>query len=766
MEENNIQADQNVRNSINLLLFRYLPYWPLFIILLVLFTITALIYINYVPPTYEAVASVAIRDEKKGADNSGILEKLNIYSTKKIVENEIEVIHSRSIVNDVISRLFLYAPVFEESNFIDRSAYSSSPVIIQAKDPDQILKVRKVYFSFNPSSQVITIDGKNYPINEWAQTSYGIFAFHRNTRQIRPSDKKLYFSLMPPKKVADELLKKFDANATSKLSSIITLTVKDEVPQRAQLILNEVLDSYNRASLRAKNTLAANTLEFVEDRMRHVKGELDTIEHHIQQYRSQKGLIDISTQGKLYLENVGDNDRKAADIKMQLAVLDQAERYVIDKDQKAGIVPSTLGINDPTLSQLLQKLSEAEVNYQSLQKTVPDNNSVLLPLRSQIEQLRPLLLENIRNQRTSLQISKTNLASTNSSFSSQLHSLPQKERELIEISRQQATKNNLYSFLLEKREETALSYAAIESDNLVVDKAESSYLPVWPKKIIVLLIAFAVALCLTIFIVSTRELLNNKILFRSEIEQMTRKPITAEVTSIEHRDELVIQQPKKSFVDEQFRQIRASLGLYKNNAEKVNFLITSSISGEGKSFIAANLALSLIQTGKRVVLIDADIRSAKTSRIFGMNTDRGIAEYLEGSCNMKEIIRQYKTGNLYVIPAGRSESNPSELLLNGKLKQFFEELNGRFDYVLVDSAPIEPVTDTYILSEYCDQTLFVIRHDYTPKIMVKRLDENDKVRTLNNLKIIFNCIKKRGFSKEGFGYGYGHGYEYAYKMRN
>jgi capsular exopolysaccharide synthesis family protein len=304
------------------------------------------------------------------------------------------------------------------------------------------------------------------------------------------------------------------------------------------------------------------------------------------------------------------------------------------------------------------------------------------------------------------------------------------------------------------------------ADNRVIDAAQSSLLPVSPKKSVVFLAALLVGLGLGFVYVMLKELFNNKILFRADIENYTTIPVVAELAKVRSKHPLVVNNPDHLGVAEQFRQVRANMGLYDRTITKKKLLVTSGISGEGKSFISANLALSLALSGKKVVLIDLDIRNPKTSHTFNVKKEEGIAEFLMGNISIKDIILPSEIDkNLFVISAGRSEENPTELLLNGKLTELFEYLEPRYDYIVVDSSPVGPITDAFILSEYCDTTLYVVRHGRTPKNVLQMLDAHNKLRGLKNITIIFNGVKSRGFGKGefGYGYGYGYGYDYVYK---
>jgi capsular exopolysaccharide synthesis family protein len=395
-----------------------------------------------------------------------------------------------------------------------------------------------------------------------------------------------------------------------------------------------------------------------------------------------------------------------------------------------------------------------------------ENSPAVIAVTSEIERLRPAILENVRNQRNSMVASRSNLAQTNGMYNSMLRTIPVKERELLEISRQQTIKNNVYSFLLQKREETALSSSSALADSKVVDKATVSFNPVSPKSIIAYLAAVMLAFIIGIAVVVAKELLTGKILFRQDIEKYTQIPIVAEIVSLKGKGGVVVNQPDKIYISEQFRHLRAAMGLYGRVVTRKKILVTSSIPGEGKSFVAANLAMSLALSGKKVVLVDADIRGPKTSSTFNLYGETGLANYLQSEAQLEQIIYPGQHENLSVMPAGFCESNPTEVLLNGQLPEMFGKLERMFDYVIVDTSPVDPVTDAYVLSEFCDRTLFIVRHGHTPKAMMQLLDDNNKIKALKNLAIVFNGVKKRGFLKGSYGYGYGFGYEYVYKNKD
>lgn len=766
MSTSNINKEEREENLLSALLFRFAPYWPLFLLLAIAFGAGAWMYLQFATPLYNASATILLKDERKGVDDGKIVNVLDMYTSNKIIENEVEVIQSRTLMKEVADKLQLYATVYAQGRFNDTMAYRSSPLSIVARDPDQLTSSDQVPFSYNAAKGSVIIEEKTYPVNSWVNTPYGTLKFIAKPVPNQVGQ-RLYFTLRNPKSVANTMSSRIDIKPVSKASTVLYLNYSDESPDRAQDILNSIIEVYGGNAILEKNSLASKTLAFIDKRLSYVVRDLDSIERTIQQYKSRNGIVDLSEQGKQFLQNVGDNDRQIGNINVQLAVLDQVEQYVVSKNNATGIVPATLDLNDEVLSKQLQRLYEAELQYSKLKQSMAENSPSLTAVTAEIESIRPTILENVRNQRTSLEASRKNLAATSGLYNSVLKAIPQKERELVEISRQQSIKNNVYSFLLQKREETALSASSTVSDSRLIDAAQASYSPVSPKRTFIYFGALALAFVLGIALVCAKELLSGKILFRSDIEAYTKVPIAAEIISIKHKGELVVNNPDKAYIAEQFRQLRAAIGLYGRTTSKKKILVTSSIAGEGKSFVAANLALSLALSGKRVVLMDADLRSPKSSAIFGLEDSKGLSEYLLTKSSMQDIIKPSgSNSNLSIIPAGGVCLNPTELLLTGRLSELFTYLDTAFDYILVDTSPIDPVTDAYVLSEYCERTLFVIRHAYTPKTMVQLLDESNKIKALRGLAIVFNGVKKRGFLKGRYGFGYGFGYEYVYKERS
>ncbi|TXK46773.1 polysaccharide biosynthesis tyrosine autokinase [Pontibacter qinzhouensis] len=745
------------------LVYKFTPYWPLFLTLLVISCMAGWAYLNYyATPVYEASASLLIKDEKKGVNDSKMTESIDAFITSKIVENEINVIHSRTLMKQVVNKLSLYAPIYEEGKFKSTNAYTSSPIRIKLKNPEDIKQTVQVYFTYNNKTKKVKFDGMKYPLNEWVDTPYGEMKFSKNKNMLFAATNPLYFTLQDPRKVTDQLVAKLTIVPSGKLSTVVDIRLRDEVPERSEDILNYLINSYNDMAVLDRNELAANTLDFVESRIQLVEKELKDLENEVVHYKATNGAVDLNEQGKLYLRNIGDNDRRISEISNHLSVLDQIEKFVVSRNSSTGSIPSTLGINDPILSDLLQKLQNLEIQYQKLKNTTAENNPILISLAEEIGKVKPGIIENIRTQRVNLKTSLSNLMASNGMYNSAIQSIPHKEKELLDITRQQAIKNDAYSFLLQKREETVLAYAPTAGSSSIVDLAEASLWPVSPKPLYVYLTAIFVALAMSIGFVMGKEMMNSKVLFRSEIKECTNAPIVAELSNVKFKKDEFFKVSKEPVVVEQFRQMRATMGLYGRNFVKKKIMVTSSIPGEGKSFVSANLSLSLAASGKKVVLLDFDMRNPNTSLLFNVFKQDGLIEFLDGSIRSKDMIISTDIPNLFVVSAGVNIGDHTEVLLNGKVDELFAYLETEFDYIIIDTPPVDLVSDAYLLSEYCDITLLVIRHAFTPKSLVQRFTQNNKLESLKNAAIVFNGVKPRGFIKGQYGYGYGYGFDNKY----
>lgn len=755
---------------------RYLPYWPLFLLAVVLAVTAAFVYLRYATPVYYVSATLLVKDEKTGIDEANILSSLDLSSSKKVIENEIEILKSRTLAKQVIRNLNLFGEVTVKGKIRDDVAYTSSPLRFKFLEPDSIRPdlYTIVPLKYEPANKRVLINNKPYPLYDTVYTSWGKMVITpKPGAQVNVEGKEYTLRVAGEKVLAGIMQGSMQVEPTTKAGTIISLGYSDADPDRGEDILNELIRVYNDASIEDKNRTAANTMSFVDNRLRVVTQELNQVESQVASFKKREGIVDISAQSKIFLESVSENDKKIAETNMQLSVLDSIETYLTARKEGEAVVPATLGLSDPVLLDLVAKLSEVNMQLERLKKTTGENSPLLESLYRQQAQLKPSIIQNVRNLRSNLEAGKLKIAADNERFAGMLSGVPQKEKAFLEVSRQQEIKNNIYTFLLQKREETAVASAAAVSDSRIVDTAEAMPWPISPKKPIALGIAVFAAIAAVGGLITLRDLMKKEITQRSEIEKATSAPILAEILQDDAKEAIVIAEGRRSFVAEQFRTLRTALSYIGVNANgtlngnvangsghRKTLLVTSSISGEGKSFVSVNLAVSLSLVKKRVALLEFDLRKPRISSMLQINREPGITNFLVGQAEIASIV-QPVPGNeyLYVLPAGVIPPNPTELILNGQLEKLIANLKSRFDYVIIDTAPVGLVTDARLLAPYADATLYVIRHQVTPKLYLKSINELYHNKELGNLNLVFNGIQPRGAAGYGnTGYGYGYGY--------
>lgn len=741
---------------------RYQPYWPLFLLAIGLALAVAFVYLRYATPMYRISSTLLIKDDQNGGIAASMTETLDIFGSGKEIDNEIEVLKSRTLAKTVVQHLHLYGEIVEDGKIRDVVLYKNGPVHPVFLQPELIkpLASISVPLKYDVAGKRVIIEGRAYPVKDTVMTPWGKMVFlPGNTADI--ADKSYYLHIRGEKLLIQQLLASLKVTQVTKLSNVIGLEYSDVVPARGQEVLNELMNVYDAAAIEDKNKMASKTMDFVEGRLKIITRELSQVEAQMETFKTKEGIVDIGEQSKLFLGSVQENDSKLNEANMQLSVLDAIEDYVKGKKEGDDMVPATLGLTDPVLLELVTKLSETNLQLARLKKTTGENSPVLASLTSQARRLAPAILENVQSLRANLIAGKSKLLAQNEKFTGLLRGVPGKERALLEVGRQQAIKNNIYTFLLEKREETALQYAAAISDSRIIDSAEADSYPFSPRKIVVLGLAVIAGIVIVAGFISLKDLLNREVMFRKDIEKVTSAPIIAEIMQDERERPIAITDGRRSPVAEQFRALRTALSYVGINGDKKTVLITSSVSGEGKSFIAINLAISLSLMKKKVVLLEFDLRKPKVSKMLNVPHYPGISNYLVGQSVLGDVLVQplEKNEYLYLMPAGVIPPNPTELILNGRLEHLLATLRATFDYVIIDTAPVAPVTDARLLAPYADTTLYVVRHGRTPKFHLKMIDDLYHQQEVGKLNIVFNGIKFRGVS--GYGNGYGNGYGYG-----
>ncbi|AUD04472.1 GumC family protein [Spirosoma pollinicola] len=742
--------------NLRVILLRYLKHWKWFALSLTLAGAAGYVYLQYKTPIYKIQASLLIKDEKKGLDGESILKEMDILAPKKTVENEVEIIRSFTLMDKVVNRLDLDVQYFMPTATIDEEVYGNVPFRFIVERPTSELYEDKLLLTVIDKSHV-RINDKVYPVNQSIHTPYGrlrVFA----KKPLMASMEPMKIKVSPRTETVNGYLKLLTVETTSKASTVLQITLEEAVPAKGEAILAQLIDEYNQAALVDKNLLAASTLSFIEDRLSLISGELTTVEKDVEQYKTQQGITDLSTQAQSFLMTVQDNDTKLNQVNIQLSSLNDIEKYVDSKASSRGTTPATLSLSDPVLVGLVTKVSELELQHDVLARTTSEKNPLLQTLDGQIKATKESISENIQSIKQQLNSTKGQLSTTNRKLESMVRTVPHKERALMNITRQQAIKNNLYTYLLQKREETALSYASALPDSRTVDLPRHEADPIKPVKALTFLLFGIVGLLMPIGVLASGDMLNNRVRRRSDVEDASQVPILGEVVKSDGKKALVVVSKSRSVIAEQIRALRTNLQFLRSNPTGSQIILfTSSISGEGKSFMSMNLGASLALVDRPTVILEMDLRKPKLHMSLGMRNSVGISNYLIGEATLDDVLQPIEGfPNYFLIPCGPLPPNPSELLNGPYLAQLFDELKARFAYIIVDSPPIGLVTDAQVIAPFADATLYMVRHDITPKTHLKMVDTLYKEHRFNNLNVILNAVD----DGESYYYSYSYGEYY------
>lgn len=758
--QTDFQEEEGQEFNLNEYVARYFRYWYIFPVFILTALTVAFFYLQITPPVYSTKSSILIKEEKTiGGTQGDILSEMSSeFGGNKVVENELEILKSQTLMEQVIKELHLDVSYTSKDGLRTVNLYQTSPVFVTAEvitpygfeQPLAIHMVDSTHFRFNDESQVFTV-GQRFN-NAW-----GAFVI----RKGKPSDfTDVNVHFTDAKNLAEQMLKRLAIQQPNIKSTVLELTYEDTNIQRSKDVLNKLLDVYVQASLNDKNTEASNTLKFIENRLGLITGELGDVEKDVESYKANQGITDISAESKLFLENIKENDSKLNEVNTKISILESVDNYIQNAGDGA-VAPATYMIDDPVLVSLLTRFNELELQRERYARTTTSKNPLLETINTQLEGTRQSIRENVQNLKRGMAVTKRNLEGINNRFSAGLRSIPKKEREFVGIKRQQSIKEELYLYLLQKREETALAYAATVTDSRLIDAPVTTFKPIKPKGIIVWLGALASGIIIPILLINLLFMLNNTVQRREEIEKTTHSSVLGEIGLMSNLpgQDSIIKMTSRSAVAEQIRALRTNLQYLGDGTCRV-LMFTSSIGGEGKSFVSVNLAASLAYSDKKVLLIGLDLRKPTLHERLSLPNKIGASNCLIGQTNYADCIQFTDVHpKFHVMTSGPIPPNPSELLGNGRLPVLLAELRDQYDYILIDSPPFGLVTDSALIAEHVDATLYIVRFNYTLVDHLARIGELQRTRRFANLSIIFNGVSYGA----GYGYGYGYGgYGYGY----
>ena len=802
MKETNFnEAQESKEENIDVkeLLFKYLIHWPWFVGAVVACLIAAWVYLHMSTPVYNISAPVLIKDDKKGG-SAGMLSGLEslgldgMVSSSQNIDNEIEVLRSKTIVKEVVEDLGLYISYTDKDEFPSRNMYKTSPVQVSLtpQEADLLEKPMTVEMTLQPQGSIdvnVKIGDDEYQkhfekLPAVFPTDKGTLAFFltpdsvlsskRTSEETTDSEKttrNITATINKPLAVAKAYCKNMTIEPTSKTTSVAVISLKNSNVQRGKDFINKLLEMYNINTNNDKNEVAQKTAEFINERISIISKELGSTEKDLESFKRGAGITDLTSDAQIALTGSAEYEKKRVENQTQINLLQDLQRYMQNEGYE--VLPSNIGLQDVNLAAAINRYNDVLVERKRLLRTSTENNPTIINLDTSISAMKENVQVSLDRVLRGLFITKADLDREASRYSRRISEAPGQEREFVSIARQQEIKAGLYLMLLQKREENAITLAATANNAKIIDEAIADDAPVSPRSKITYLIALILGVGIPVGVIYLLELTKFKIEGRADVEKLTSAPIVGDIPlTDEKQGAIAVFENQNNLMSETFRNIRTNLQFMLENDKKV-ILVTSTVSGEGKSFISANLAISLSLLGKKVVIVGLDIRKPGLNKVFNIpRKEIGITQYLANpENNLMDLVQLSDVSkNLYILPGGTVPPNPTELLARDGLDKAIETLKKNFDYVIMDTAPVGMVTDTLLIGRVADLSVYVCRADYTHKneyTLINELAEKDKLPSLCTVINGLDLKRRKygyyyGYGKYGKYYGYGKRYGYGY----
>jgi tyrosine-protein kinase Etk/Wzc len=761
--------------------FRMLRLWPWFIGSLSISFLAAHLYLLNTEQIFQSDATLMIKDDKKTGSNSmdnNVLKALNISGSGKLLENEIEVLKSADLLREVVLKEQLYITVKKERYFADLTTYGEDQdFFLEISNPDTIRYTQqwKLIMEENQAQLQTSPDALKLDIKfgSWYYSEGIRFRLIPKKKTFiqksQSSETKFRYGIFifPVDKSAQEYKNRLDVKQVGKQSTVISLSVKDYHYERGNAFLRSLIKLYNQQGLNDKNLTTSNTIEFLEERLAVVEKELRMVESDVEQFKKLNKVTDVTEQSKMLMEMVSDIDKQKAIQQSQVNVITALEKELSNNQDNPKMVPSTLGVTDISAASLIEKHNQLLQQRERIISLAGKQNPLLIDLNNQVSQIRKDLLENISNLKKAYSIELGDIIARDKKISEKLVNVPALEKQLLEISRDRNVKQQIYLFLLQKREESAIALASSVTDGRTVESPRASK-QVKPRPAMTYGLAMLVGLLLAMIPMVLIDFFDDKVGGSRELAQKCLAPMIGEMNYIKKISKPIqIGHNSRDVISEQIRTIRTNISFTGNGNKVKTILITSHIPGEGKSFSSLNIAASYALLEKKVVVLEFDLRKPRLLKNLGLTSTKGISNYLSGQDILDDMLLSvdgYKE-KLFVLPSGPIPPNPSELILGKKMKELISDLSEKFDYIIIDSPPFSVVTDSLLLKQYADITIVVLRQGYSTKEAFREINEKIVYKEKKGVYVLLNGINKHikysyYSSKYTSGYGYGYGYGY------
>ena len=799
MNTENLQEMQNSEAesafSFRTIMAMFILNWQWFLLSMFICLCTALIYLRYASPVYQVSAKILIKDDntrrRSNANMLANMQELGFMTNSNGIENEVEILQSRILARDAVIDLKLYTDYKSKGRIKKTLLYKNQPVNVDI-DSLHLAQMDKDLMTVGTKNIKLTMvyrDGQyelkgqtllnGRPSSEFEQTvntfptiiktKYGTLTLTKNIRHELDAEEKevengseYYVTIVPPMIVATSYARGLNVAPTSKMTSIAQLTLTDRDPNRGIDFLNQLTECYNRQANEDKNEIALRTEEFINERLTKIDAELGSTEDKLENYKKRNALTQLQMDATQTLQMSTQYETKLAEANTQIHLLDYLREYIDKPENMYKTIPSNVGMTDAASVRLIDSYNKTVQDRNRLLKAASEQAPQVQTQTAILDDLQASIRQALLQARRSADIQRQGVQNQYNKYQNRIGNSPEQERVLNQIGRQQEVKSGLYLLLLQKREENSISLAATANKGKMIDEPEFNG-KVSPKSAIIMLAALVLGLAIPFAILYLLQLLQFRIGGHDDLVKMTRLPIISDVPvasdSVKSAAGIVVQANKNNQIDEVFRSLRTNVQFMMKEDEKI-ILFTSSISGEGKTFIAANLAMSFALLGKKVVLCGLDIRKPALGRLFDVkDRQQGVTTLLsKNRVTEEDLMDQLSPSavndNLDLLLAGPTPPNPTELLARDNMRQIIELLKQRYDYIILDTAPVGLVSDTMQLTKYANVCCYICRADYTPKTnigLVNTLAEEEK---LKNVCIILNGVD---MSKKKYGYYYGYG---------
>ena len=811
MDERNTITSSNreeEEQEINLyaLFFKYMMYWPWFVASMLACCIGMYVFLRYQTPVYNITSSVLIKeDEKKGANAANglaAIQDLGMLSMTSNFDNEVEILKSRTLIKKVVNDMGLYIRMEEDRTFgFNPPLYKNSPVnvFITPEEANHLVapvELRMRYtqegklsveaeYKIDKEGDEVTMEQSFDKLPAILPTPVGVFSFTQadSIPELEEGKIDLIAHIYTPTATAEAYGKDLSITPSSKTTTIAKIAFKNTVKQRGVDFVNRLVAFYNQDANDEKNEVAQKTAEFIEERIGIINGELGTTESELAAFKQRSGLTNLTSDAQMALQESSKYEQQRTENATQISLVQYLRTYINDPVNEDEVIPANVGLQDHNLTSVIDQYNTMIIERKRLLRTSSENNPAVINMNAGIEAMRRNVKTTVNSVLKGLQIVKADIDRQASKFESRISDAPRQEKEFMTISRQQEIKATLYIMLLQKREENAITLAATANNGRIIENPLPDEKPVAPKKMIFMLAALILGFAIPVGSVYLHDLLKYKIENRDDVEALTTVPILAELPLVKQGGSgaIVVRENKNDIMEETFRGLRTNLLFTLGKSDKV-VLFSSTQPGEGKSFVAGNLAMSLAYLGKKVIVVGMDIRKPGLNKVFNLSSKSiGITNYLSDPDHVdlfSMIQNSNISPNLDILLGGPIPPNPTELVARDVLDQAIAQLKERYDYVILDTAPIGMVTDTAIIGRVADMCVYVCRADVTPKAGFNYINVLQKERKFPKLATVINGLdmtkrknnygygygRKYGYGK-GYGYGYGYGYGFEAEMK-